>query len=292
MALDRTDHGRGVRAERGPEDRVWVVDRAGLREIDRLSVEEYGLPSIVLMENACAGLADETLAMLEDLGRREVDVFCGPGNNGGDGLGAARHLANADAEVEIVLVGHAPTTGDAAVNLEVCRRMGLALVGFEAWAERERAERPPAVVVDALFGTGLTRPVGGVYADAVREINALCGRGARVVAADIPSGLDADTGAVLCTEGEDEGVCVRADLTVTFAALKPGFGELEAQEVLGEVTVVPIGCPSDLLDRFGRRLSDPPGADATEPVAGDDRRHVVDWDGSDRGEEGGAGRGA
>lgn len=267
-----------------------MVDRAGLAEVDRLSVEEFGLPSFALMENACAGLADEALAMLEELGRRDVVVFCGPGNNGGDGLGAARHLANADADVRIVLVGPAGSGGDAAINLGVCRRMGLPISPLDGWAAPAETDRAPAVVVDALFGTGLSRPIEGVFADGVRAIQRLRERGSRVVAADIPSGLDADTGAV--TGAERGGVCVRADVTVTFAALKPGFGELEAQELLGELVVIPIGCPTELLDRFGHALSDPPGADATEP--GGEGSHLVDWDGggSGGGGTGGAGRGA
>ena len=215
-----------------------------IRELDVLAIEHVGIPGLVLMENAGRGVAAFVAGRLFDPGRSHVLLLCGPGNNGGDGFVAARHLHNAGIDVTVALaVPRDRLRGDAAANLAVIERMGLRLLdatdedGMTAVAAAaERAD----VIVDALLGTGATGTPRGTIA-ALIELSNVAGR-ARRVAVDVPSGLDADSGAV--------GVpCFRADATVTLLAPKVGFARAAAREVLGRVVVVDIGLPRDLIPR-------------------------------------------
>ena len=212
--------------------RVKALTRAQSQSVDRLAVAEYGIPGLILMENASRGIA-----AIVDAIPGSIRVFCGPGNNGGDGFGCARHLVNRGRDVTLVLVADESAfsaESDAGINLRIVRRMGVPIVPL--------AEAPEAAVsVDALFGTGLTRPLEGPYRDAVDAING--GTGV-TVAVDLPSGLDADTGEVL-------GVAVRADQTATMVAPKVGFGRGAGPEHVGEVRVVDIGAPRELVERVG-----------------------------------------
>lgn len=266
------------------QDVAYIFTRDAIRELDRLAVEEFGIPSIVLMENAAIGLAGGAAEFLDGPvgpgdaagggdgagsgGSGGVLVVAGRGNNGGDGLAAARHLHNEGRRVAIVLAAPPETyTGDAAVNLRIATAMGLPIhvAGPDsardaidaAMAELEGAD----VVIDALLGTGATGRITGVYADLIAAINDLGRDGAAVVAADLPSGLDADTGDPL---GEGGDPAVRADLTVTFVGLKEGFLTLGAQEYLGDIVVAPIGAPTALTIRLGRAVpaSEYPGEEA------------------------------
>lgn len=208
------------------------LTRSQAREIDRLAMEELGLPGIVLMENAARGIAEAVRRALR-APAGPVAIVCGPGNNGGDGFAAARHLANGGIEVRLHLMVPAAryaAGSDPAINLAVARAMGLPL--------RDDLEFDDAAcLLDAIFGTGLERPVEGRFAEAVERINAT---NAMVVAVDTPSGLDADTGEVL-------GVAVRADLTATMVAPKIGFDQAEGPTHTGRVEVVDIGVPPALV---------------------------------------------
>jgi NAD(P)H-hydrate epimerase len=202
--------------------------------MDRIAMEELHLPGIVLMENAARGIAAAALRLLA---RRPgpVSVVCGPGNNGGDGLAAARHLANAGAEVRLHLV--VPPEGyregsDPATHLVVARAMRLP----------ERADLDlagAALVLDGIFGTGLRRRVRDPYRAAIEAVNRA---EAAILAIDLPSGLDADTGEIL-------GVAVRADLTATMGAAKVGFDLAEGPAHVGEVEVVDLGIPPAVIER-------------------------------------------
>ncbi len=235
-----------------PSESAYVLSRAAAREVDRIAVERYGVPSIVLMENAAIALAQQTIGLMVESGVRDATVVCGPGNNGGDGLAMARHLHNAGAGVRVVL---APGSrrGDAAINLEIVERMDLSIVRTEGGALPDVPT--PGVVVDALFGTGLTRHVEGTAAELVGWMNDRRARGSRVIAADVPTGIDADTGAVL-------GCAVRADRTVTFAGAKPGLIALDAQAYVGEVVIAHIGCPRGVIEALGTPIDAPPGGEA------------------------------
>lgn len=249
----------------GPEDAPAprVMSREQLRALDRLAVESLGLPSILLMENAAIGAARSVERALDVLDARTVLVLVGPGNNGGDGLALARHLHIAARPVRVLILGDPDRlTPDAAVNFRALRQTA---VPVEAVGEPDEsrafdrvsaaiADAAPALVVDALLGTGACRPVEGPFAGAIRAINKAreSGGACFVVSLDLPSGLDADSGRPL-------GHAVHADVSVTFGALKIGFASLEAQPYLGEVELAPIGVPPELLARFGSPLPDDHG---------------------------------
>jgi NAD(P)H-hydrate epimerase len=216
-----------------------LLSRAQARELDRRAIEEWGLPGVVLMENAGRGTAE----LLLELGARgPVVVCCGKGNNGGDGFVIARHLDNHGVPVRVLLfVNPEDLRGDAAINYRVLARSGVPLTAFPTATIPEGVVRQGLTgaewVVDALFGTGLTGPVRPPLDDVIARIN---DSGARVLAVDLPSGLDADTGRPL-------GPTVRAQHTATMAARKKGFAEPDARPWLGEVRVIDIGVPRRLL---------------------------------------------
>jgi NAD(P)H-hydrate epimerase len=243
-----------------------VFTRDAVRRLDRLAVEEFAIPSIVLMENAARHVTDVALDGLEGIATPKVLVVCGPGNNGGDGLAAARHLHNAGLRVTVFLAGNAAQyAGDARVNLDVINRMGLRVFQMDP-ANPSRSMAAAAdglgatdLVIDALVGTGLSRDLNETFEKVVHAINELAADGVPVLAVDLPSGMDADT-------GSPRRVAVRATVTVTFAGIKEGFFALEAQPFLGEVVVADIGVPRELLDRLGRRLTDPEPVEAGPPA--------------------------
>lgn len=215
-----------------------VLSREQVRSFDRRAIEA-GVPGVVLMENAGRGAAEVALTLLEASGAspRRVLVLCGGGNNGGDGYVVARRLRTAGIEVEVL----------SAIPPDGLR--GDALLAARAWAAVNSGGLPTApdlpalrealagvdLVVDALLGTGANRPVSEPLASWIEAVNAA---GPRVLALDVPSGLDADTGAVL-------GVAVRADATVTFAYPKRGLFGSAGHELAGEIFVADIGVPQE-----------------------------------------------
>ncbi len=201
--------------------------------MDRRALEVHGIPTLLLMENAGAGLAR---AVLRRPDAERVLVVCGKGGNGGDGLVLARHLAVAGREPVIALAADPAAfdrASDAGVNLGIVERMKLPIEVAPDGAALSAllARVKPDLVADALLGTGLASPVREPHRGLIEAMNA---SGLPIVAVDLPSGLDTDT-------GEPLGVCVRATFTVTFAAMKKGFAN--ALEWTGPVEVVPIGCP-------------------------------------------------
>ena len=220
----------------------WVT-REEMQAIDRRAIEEFGIPAVVLMENAGRGTADEAAALCRERALRgPVWVFCGTGNNGGDGFVAARHLSNRGFEVQLVCCGdrwRMDREGAAGVNLTVCERMGLPITdvkGVEAVKEVRERLRPGGLVVDALFGIGLTRPPREPQASVLR---AVAEAGLPTVAVDVPSGLDANT-------GEPLGLAIRADVTATMACPKVGFRG-PGEPYVGRLVVVDIGLPAALV---------------------------------------------
>ncbi len=215
---------------------AWpLVTAAGMRARDLHTIEALGVPGDLLMESAGRALAEAALPLLAD--RARARVIAGSGNNGGDGLVAARHLALAGVAVRIHLVGDpGRLRGDAARNLERARRLGLE-VEDAGGLRPARADRE--LLIDAVFGTGLSRPVEGPAAEVLRLVAEARARGARVVAADLPSGLDADTGSPL-------GPVPPADLTVTFGLPKLGLALEPGRSLAGRVLVARIGIADDL----------------------------------------------
>ncbi len=214
------------------------LTRAEVREVDRRAIEDFGLPGIVLMENAGRNAA-MLLHERAPLGR--VVIVCGKGNNAGDGFVIARHLANLGHGVRLLLAcDPAEFRGDAAVNWRVVEKMGIpaTMLATAARDEWERALTGADWIVDALLGTGATGAPRGAIATAIEAVNAVAARDhAGVFAVDLPSGLDCDT-------GETPGVCIRANLTGTFVARKVGFDVPGATDRLGEVKVLDIGAPT------------------------------------------------
>jgi NAD(P)H-hydrate epimerase len=210
------------------------LTRSQVRQVDRRAIEQYHIPGIVLMENAARAVA---VCAWEMLGRRpgNVLVLCGGGNNGGDGLAAARHLHNRGANVSIALtVDPKKYQGDALVNWNIVSAMNVAARPFEAHMLKDW----PQLVIDAIFGTGLSEPAREPFPAIFAAVN---GAGVPVLAVDLPSGLDCDSGRPL-------GACIKADRTITFVAPKIGFAEADARAFLGEVVVGDIGCPPELIE--------------------------------------------
>lgn len=256
----------------GKDGTQLLLTAAEMRDHEQASIKSGRVTGHKLMERAGEGAVDAVLAEWPFLaeGPQRAVVLCGPGNNGGDGLGAARHLHNAGAAVAVVLASPADRVrGDASIQLEIVRSMGLTFIEVADGTEpRDAAQRAldlldgADAVIDALFGTGLDRPVTGGAAALIEWIADRHGSGTRVLAVDTPSGLDCDSGRPL-------GVAARADLTVTFGALKRGFLELEAQEYLGEVVVADLGLPRELVEELATvidtRIPDADDAPEEEP---------------------------
>lgn len=211
-----------------------VFSQEALHSIDTDATEQYNIPSIVLMENAAKGAATIILDSTDAQVQNKIVILCGLGNNGGDGYGVARHLANAGCNISILQLGE-PTSKDAKINASICSAMHI----FQApWAED--ACNNATLFIDAIFGTGLDRTVTGKYADAIHVCNAHL---SPCISLDIPSGMD-------CNSGLPLGCCIEAAMTISFVGMKLGFLEESAQHALGEVVIADIGCPQALLQKY------------------------------------------
>jgi NAD(P)H-hydrate epimerase len=218
-----------------------LVTAQEMRELDRHTIEVLGVPADTLMENAGRAVVEVLLRELPSGG--EVSIVCGRGNNGGDGLVAARHLYQLGVDVLVVLLGEvADLSADAANNLDRACHVGVPLADHE-WQPPSRG-----VVVDAIFGTGLSRSVEGVEAEWIRRINecrANARGSVRVVSVDLPSGLCADSGAVL-------GSCIEADVTVALGLPKVGLALEPGRSAAGRISVAGIGMGGPHANRLPR----------------------------------------
>ena len=216
-----------------------VATRDEIRAFDRYAIEALGLPGIVLMENAGRQIAEAARAMLAGRKKPRVVILAGPGNNGGDGFVVARHLAIAGIRPEVTLLApREKIVGDADTNLRILEALGFQVRALAGKVEAVLGELRPMLaeadlVVDGLLGTGTRGEIREPYASAIGAVN-----DARrpVLAIDIPSGLDPDTGKPL-------GPTIRATKTVTLAAVKVGFRKPGAAEYTGEVVLADIGVP-------------------------------------------------
>jgi NAD(P)H-hydrate epimerase len=224
-----------------------ILTAQQMRAIDRRTIETFGVPEIVLMENAGRALFAFLRATFGPIGDRRLLLLIGPGNNGGDVLVLARHLVNAGIPFEALLFARpAALRGSAAINLAALRRAAGAprpITGPRDWSRERRRLRRSDLIVDGILGTGLSRPVGGLLAAVFADVNA---SGATVVAVDIPSGLSGDTAAI-------PGPCLAATHTVALALPKVAHLLPPAAERVGTLWVADIGIP--------------PGAVAAEKVA-------------------------
>jgi len=229
------------------------LTRQQVRAMDRCAIERVGVEGLVLMENAGRGAADAIESHLGNLTGRSVAIVAGGGNNGGDGLVIARHLAMRGAKVTSFLIADPhKLTHDSAVNLKILRALGHDVRRIAADQVPRLAGQLKAcdLVVDAVGGTGIQGALRGEAAEAVEQINAA---GRPVVAVDIPTGLDCDT-------GEAPGPTVRAEMTVTFLAPKKGFGNPAAKQYLGQLVVADIGVPPNVVREMVEK-----GEDSSKP---------------------------
>ena len=228
-----------------------ILSAIQMAEVDRLTTERYLIPSILLMDNAGRSVADEIWKACPNLNRKSTIILCGRGNNGGDGFVVARYLALQEANPSILLFSElGALKGDALINFQIVKAMGIPIKILATPAEAKahlRKSPPPDVVVDALFGTGLSKPIGPDFRYIIEWINA-CYSKSLVVAVDIPSGLMADS-------SEPHGPVVKAHLTVTFSALKLAQIIPPASDFVGKLVLAQIGSPSQLYENSEYRMN-------------------------------------
>jgi hydroxyethylthiazole kinase-like uncharacterized protein yjeF len=228
------------------------LTRAQVREIDRRSIEQYHIPGVVLMENAARAVTDVAVDMLRGLKEPAVLIVCGGGNNGGDGFAVARQLHNRSVDVQVALVHSGGYRDEAAANLRIIQAMDLPRIPM---ADADLVVGAGIdLIIDALFGTGLETPPRDP-----RWIKWMNDSGVPILAVDLPSGLDCDTGEPLGP------AWVRATRTVTFVAEKVGFSNPNARQYLGDITVGDIGCPRELIDAVVRDIPPRLPPDLTPP---------------------------
>ncbi|HFE53053.1 MAG TPA: NAD(P)H-hydrate epimerase, partial [Bacteroidetes bacterium] len=211
-----------------------VVTASQMGQMDRETIERVGIPGVVLMENAGLGVVSVAEQLLGgSAARKHVVVVAGKGNNGGDGFVVARHLHNRGADAEVYLLADPDAVkGDARTNLNILQNMGLPIRPVEKRSDFG-PRQPLALIVDAIFGTGISGAVRGLPAEIIDAINS---SPAPVLSVDLPSGLNADTGAV-------EGPCVKATATATMAEVKRGLLLPPGRDFAGRVHVVDISMP-------------------------------------------------
>ncbi len=223
-----------------------IVTAEQMRNIDRRAVREWGIPGTVLMENAAAAIMAEMERFFDGLEGLKAGIICGKGNNGGDGLALARRLRIRGVPVRVALLApFASVSGEAKVNLSILRKTDVeitanaslnAVADILSWSD---------IIVDAVLGVGLSSPLTGKYAQIVQLIN---GADSPVVAVDIPTGINADTGAVM-------GTAVKAELTVTMALIKRGLVLHPGASYAGEVRIADIGIPPEVVQKEGVKLN-------------------------------------
>lgn len=224
--------------------RYLIATREEMRKLDRQASEEYGVPSLILMENAGSGAAR---LIAERVSHGPLMIVCGRGNNGGDGFVIARHLYNQGIAVKLFFIGRlneVPPNSDSGINLNILLHMGLEpheIVTMDGLLAHESAFVQSEAIVDAIFGTGLTSNIREPELSMVQQI-ASWHRPSFAV--DIPSGLDANTGEIL-------GACLPAVLTISFCLPKQGFFRNRGPEIIGELAVVEISIPRALWKKDG-----------------------------------------
>jgi NAD(P)H-hydrate epimerase len=217
-----------------------IVTAQQIKNIDRRAIKDFGIPGPVLMENAAVAVMAEMEKFFDGLAGMRVGIVCGKGNNGGDGLALARRLGIRGVPVRVALLApFGAVKGEAKVNLSILRKMDVEITQNASARSLAEILSWSDVIVDALLGVGLSSPLKGAYAQVVDMINTA---GLPVVAVDIPTGIDADTGAVM-------GAAIKADLTVTMALLKRGLVLYPGAEYAGTVRVADIGIPSEVADK-------------------------------------------
>jgi len=219
---------------------IPAVTAAQMREVDRATIQDVGVPGVVLMENAGRSCVETIFERFPERLRQGVAVLCGKGNNGGDGFVIARHLTNYGVDLRVYLFGKVKDIkGDARINLDAARAMGIKITEVLDARSLRTVNVNAGLIVDAIFGTGLERPLGGHFSKAVDKVNR---SGAAVLAVDMPSGLQSDS-------GRAGGTCVDADVTVTFGLPKIGQLIEPGRSLCGSLIVADISIPNDVVER-------------------------------------------
>jgi ADP-dependent NAD(P)H-hydrate dehydratase / NAD(P)H-hydrate epimerase len=221
-----------------------ILTAAEMQRIDRITTERYGVPSLTLMENAGRAVVEFLEERFSPLADQKIAVVCGRGNNGGDGLAAARLLRDRGLRPRVILLAESGAMkGDARVNLDRLTASGEPETADdpEAWRKMRETLSGTTLLIDAILGTGLSKPLEGFLLDVARDLNAAFSQ-AHVVAIDLPSGVSADT-------GDLAGECVRADASVTFTAPKIAHVFPPAGQRVGEWVVKQIGTPPEALEQ-------------------------------------------
>ena len=219
-----------------------ILNAAQMREADRFTIEEIGIPSLVLMENAGRQVVSAMEAAYESRLNGRVAVLCGRGNNGGDGFVVARTLMQRGIDAAVFVIGPlAEVRGDAKTNLEILGRLGVTVVEIndeQSWELHFSEISQCTLIVDAIFGTGLKSALGGMMETVVADVNA---SSIPIVSIDLPSGLSADTPHVI-------GDCIDASMTVTLATPKLPLVLPPGEEHAGDVVIADIGIPHEVID--------------------------------------------
>ena len=220
-----------------------VVSPEQMNVIDKCAINEYGIPGILLMENASMAVVHEAIAMMGGCSCKSVIVVAGRGNNGGDGFAAARLLHSRDARVRVYLTGSTNgICGDALVNMDILERIGVPIIELHDDKDLDLMAcdmKEADLIIDGIFGTGLNKEVTGVAASVIDRMNI---SGKAVLSIDIPSGIDGGNGSVM-------GTCVKADRTVTFCLPKAGLLLNPGCEYAGRLVVADIGMPACAIDK-------------------------------------------
>ena len=219
-----------------------ILNAAQMRDADRHTIEEIGIPSLVLMENAGRQVVAAIEAAFETNLDGRVAVLCGRGNNGGDGFVVARTLLQRGIDTAVFVIGSvADVRGDARTNLDILGRLGVTVVEIndeQTWELHFSEIARCSLIVDAIFGTGLRSPVGGMLETVIADVNAA---DIPIVSIDLPSGMSADSPHLI-------GDCIDASLTVTLAALKLPLVLPPGEAYAGDVVIADIGIPHEVLE--------------------------------------------
>lgn len=215
-----------------------AVTAKRMKELEGIAINRCGIPSILLMENAGRGLAEEVIKRAARLRQKKptVAIYCGKGNNGGDGLVCARYLFANHINTQVFIIdGISSIKADPAVHLKILQKMQIAMITIKNRKDLKKLKKTHQadIIVDAIFGIGFKGKAKGLYKEVIEFINRTC---AYTFSVDVPSGLDATT-------GQAKGPCVRADETITMGLPKTGLYRNDGPAYAGKVKVIDIGLP-------------------------------------------------
>ena len=219
----------------------YILSVEQMRKADQFAIDTLGIPGLILMENAGLKTAQHIAQKFHPIAGKAIGIFCGKGNNGGDGFVIGRQLNRMGANAHFWLVGKkSEVSGDAKINLDIAVKLGLPIIELLSWDPNLNLQSYD-ILIDALLGTGLKGDIRGIYLDIIEKINSHKGD---VVAVDAPTGLDCDTGKIL-------GKCVEANLTVTMGNVKTGMLLYPGKTFVGELAIADLNVPDFAFEKLG-----------------------------------------